>query len=101
MSELKMPERIKFLAFEAREIGGMIVKNRLVRSATYEHMASEGGRVTHKLVKLYRTLAEGGVGLIITGAAYVQLSGKSVPWHDGDIQRRSNSRIEKNRRNSP
>lgn len=83
MSELKMPERIKFLAFEAREIGGMIVKNRLVRSATYEHMASEGGSVTDELIKLYRTLAEGGVGLIITGAAYVQLSGKSVPCLTG------------------
>ena len=83
MSELKMPERVKFLAFEAREIGGMIVKNRLVRSATYEHMASERGKVTDELIKSYMTLAEGGVGLIITGAAYVQPSGKSVPGMTG------------------
>ena len=78
-----MPERTKFLAFETREIGGMIVKNRLVRSATYERMASESGRVTDGLVRLYRTLAEGGVGLIITGHAYVQSSGKAVPQQMG------------------
>ena len=78
-----MPERVKFLAFEPEEVGGMIVKNRLVRSATYEHMASEGGGVTDKLVRLYGTLAGGGVGLIITGAAYVQPSGKSVPCLTG------------------
>jgi 2,4-dienoyl-CoA reductase-like NADH-dependent reductase (Old Yellow Enzyme family) len=46
-------------------------------------MASEGGSVTDELIKLYRTLAEGGVGLIITGAAYVQQSGKSVPCLTG------------------
>jgi 2,4-dienoyl-CoA reductase-like NADH-dependent reductase (Old Yellow Enzyme family) len=78
-----MPERTKSSAFEAKEIGGVIIKNRLVRSATYEHMASEDGRVTDELIKFYRTLAEGGVGLIITGAAYVQLSGKSVPGLTG------------------
>jgi 2,4-dienoyl-CoA reductase-like NADH-dependent reductase (Old Yellow Enzyme family) len=74
-----MSKRMKSLVFEPKEIGGMTIKNRLVRSATYVHMASKGGSVTNELIKLYRTLAEGGVGLIITGAAYVQLSGKSVP----------------------
>ena len=86
VSELKNPKKIRLLAFEPREIGGMTVKNRLVRSATYEHMASKGGRVTDRLVKLYRTLAEGGVGLIITGAAYVQQSGKSVPCLIGNYR---------------
>ena len=55
-------------------IGKLEIKNRFVRSATYEGMAHEG-HVTDKHVELYKNLAEGGVGLIITGYAYVQKSG--------------------------
>ncbi|MDB4304106.1 NADH:flavin oxidoreductase, partial [Desulfosarcina sp.] len=46
------------------EINGMQLKNRLVRSATYENMAAEDGKVTDKLIKFYSKLAKGGVGLI-------------------------------------
>jgi len=56
------------------KIGNLEIKNRFVRSATYEGMAHEG-IVTDKHVELYKNLAEGGVGLIITGYAYVQKSG--------------------------
>ncbi len=58
-----------------KKIGNLEIKNRFVRSATYEGMATEEGHVTDKLVELYKKLAEGGVGLIITGYAYVQQSG--------------------------
>jgi len=64
---IDLPKRIKSLVFEPKEIGRLNIKNRLVRSATYEALASEDGTVTEKLVELYKTLAEGGVGLIITG----------------------------------
>jgi len=57
------------------KIGTLEIKNRFVRSATYEGMATEEGHVTDKLVELYKKLAEGGVGLIITGYTYVQQSG--------------------------
>ena len=53
------------------KIGNLEIKNRFVRSATYEGMAHEG-HVTDKHVELYKNLAEGGVGLIITGYSYVQ-----------------------------
>ena len=56
-------------------IGKLEIKNRFIRSATYEGMATEEGHVTDNLVELYKNLAEGGVGLIITGYAYIQLSG--------------------------
>jgi len=56
------------------KIGNLEIKNRFVRSATYEGMAHEG-HVTDKHVELYKNLAEGGVGLIITGYTYVQKSG--------------------------
>jgi 2,4-dienoyl-CoA reductase-like NADH-dependent reductase (Old Yellow Enzyme family) len=59
------------------KIGSIEIKNRFVRSATYEGMATDDGEITDKLVQLYKALAEGGVGLIITGYAYVQQSGKA------------------------
>jgi len=83
MSELEIAKQIKSLVFEPKGIGGMRVKNKLVRSATVEAMASEDGSVTDELVKLYKTLAEGGVGLIIVGAAYVQSTGKILPYQTG------------------
>jgi len=83
VSKLEVPKRIKSLVFELKEIGGIRIKNRLVRSATFEGMASEDGSVTDELVELYKTLAKGGVGLIITGYAYVQPSGKAIPRQTG------------------
>jgi len=60
-----------------KKIGPIEIKNRFVRSATYEGMATEEGYVTDQHVELYKTLAKGGVGLIITGYSYVQESGKA------------------------
>ena len=65
------------------EINGMILKNRLVKSATYEAMATEDGSVTDKLIDFYTSLAKGGVGLIITGYAYVQENGHCMPFQTG------------------
>lgn len=62
--------------FEPLQIKSMSLKNRLVRSATYEGMADDKGFPTEKLFKLYGRLARGGVGLIITGFAYVAEDGK-------------------------
>jgi len=53
----------------------MDLRNRFVRSATYEGCADDG-YVTDKQVNLYATLSEGGVGLIITGITYVHDSGR-------------------------
>lgn len=53
--------------------------NRFVRSATAERMADENGRPREGLLELYRTLAEGGVGLIISGHLYVDADGKCHP----------------------
>lgn len=77
-AEFLLSEGARLKVFEPKEIGGLVIKNRLVRSATGEGMASEDGGVTDKLVGLYKALAEGGVGLIISGFAYVHASGKGV-----------------------
>ncbi len=61
--------------FEPNRIKNMNLRNRFVRSATYDGCA-EDGYVTDEQVNLYSILSEGGVGLIITGITYVHESGK-------------------------
>jgi 2,4-dienoyl-CoA reductase-like NADH-dependent reductase (Old Yellow Enzyme family) len=67
------------ILFEPASIGRMTVKNRLVRAATVEKIAGEDGQCTPPLMDLYRHLAEGGVGMIITGGAYPQRNGRGHP----------------------
>ncbi len=69
--------------FETTNINGMIIKNRFVRSATWEGMAKDDGTCTKKLIDLMSQLAKGGVGLIITGHAYIRKTGKAGPWQLG------------------
>lgn len=56
----------------------MTLNNRTVRSATWEGMCETDGRPTNKLVSCYRDLAAGGVGLLITGFAFVRPDGKQL-----------------------
>lgn len=67
------------MLFEPFPFSGSNLKNRLVRSATYEKRADEDGFVTSELVEFYEELAKGGVGLIISGNVLVHTSGRSVP----------------------
>ena len=69
--------------FEKTTINGMILSNRLVRSATWEGMCEADGRPTAKLAACYRDLAAGGVGLIITGYTFVRPDGKQLPGKMG------------------
>ncbi len=70
-------------AFEKTRINGLELRNRFVRSATWEGMASPDGACTPRLIDLYRELALGGVGLIITSHAYVEKQGQAGPWQLG------------------
>lgn len=71
------------LPFSPMKIRDMEVKNRFVRSATYECMAKETGEVTDELVNLYRHLAAGEVGLIITGYTFIHPLGRAFQYHAG------------------
>ncbi|MBW2118588.1 MAG: NADH:flavin oxidoreductase [Deltaproteobacteria bacterium] len=71
------------ILFETTEINKMQLRNRFVRSATWEGMAAEDGACTHKLTELMGRLAEGGVGMIITSHAYVRQDGQAGPWQLG------------------
>lgn len=69
--------------FEPGRIGSMTLKNRLVRSATWEGMCDADGCPTDKLIQTYETLAAGGIGLIISGYTYVRPEGKQLPGKMG------------------
>jgi 2,4-dienoyl-CoA reductase-like NADH-dependent reductase (Old Yellow Enzyme family) len=70
-------EGLMSILFEVGNIAGLELKNRLVRSATAERMCDEAGRPEQAMIDLYADLARGGVGLIITGHAFVHESGKA------------------------
>lgn len=57
--------------FESLEIGTLRARNRFVRAATYEGLATDDGRMTPELQAVYKELACGEVGTIIVGYAYV------------------------------
>jgi len=69
--------------FEETEIKGLKIKNRMVRSATWEGMCAPDGRPTEKLVRCNAALAAGGAGLIISGFAFVRPEGKQLPGKMG------------------
>jgi len=71
------------MLFEPGKVGQLQLPNRLVRSATAERMADENGVPRAQLKQLYRALARGGVGLIISGHMYVHPSGKAHPEMTG------------------
>jgi 2,4-dienoyl-CoA reductase-like NADH-dependent reductase (Old Yellow Enzyme family) len=64
--------------FDSVAINGLSVKNRLVRSATYEAMAEDDGTVNDRLFEVYRKLSDGGIGIIITSGMYVSKEGKGL-----------------------
>lgn len=57
--------------FDQTQVGPLKLKNRFIRSATYEGMADEKGNINDELFKVYEDLAKGGVGTIITGITSV------------------------------
>jgi 2,4-dienoyl-CoA reductase-like NADH-dependent reductase (Old Yellow Enzyme family) len=69
-----------FTPFNLKTMG---LKNRIVKSATLENMATPEGLPTVETRRFYERLARGGAGLIITGYAYVNESGQSCPLQNG------------------
>jgi 2,4-dienoyl-CoA reductase-like NADH-dependent reductase (Old Yellow Enzyme family) len=62
--------------FSPFHVKNLELRNRFVRSATYDGGADKSGHVTEKQITLFSDLAAGGVGLIITGITYVHASGQ-------------------------
>ncbi len=57
--------------FEKSTLKTREFKNRFFRAATWENLASSTGHMTEELFALYEELAQGGVGAILTGYAFV------------------------------
>ena len=69
--------------FASGTINGLTLANRFIRSATWEGLATDAGEVTPHLIDTMVNLARGGIGLIISGHAYVSPIGQASPWQLG------------------
>ena len=68
-----MPNRIS----TPLAINGMTLRNRFVRSATHEGLASREGVYTPELAAVYERLGRAGLGLVVTGHAFVSPEGRA------------------------
>ncbi len=69
--------------FEKTSINTLELKNRIIRSATWEGMCEKDGSPTEKLIRCYQDLIKGGIGLIISGYTYIRPEGKQHPGKMG------------------
>ena len=53
--------------FDPVTLSHLSLKNRLIRSATWENLATSDGSISDALIQTYQELAAGGIGAIITG----------------------------------
>ena len=63
--------------FEKSRIKNIELSNRFIRSAMWDGMATEDGGATQKIINSMVDLSDGGVGLIISGHAYVSPEGQA------------------------
>jgi 2,4-dienoyl-CoA reductase-like NADH-dependent reductase (Old Yellow Enzyme family) len=74
------------MLFTPQRIGALTIPNRIVKSAMAEGRCNEDGVPSPALVRLYEQWAEGGVGLAISGMAYVRrgysYTGREIGLYD-------------------
>jgi 2,4-dienoyl-CoA reductase-like NADH-dependent reductase (Old Yellow Enzyme family) len=69
--------------FAPYKIRNLEMRNRFMRSATWDGTADAAGAVTDGSVALYRELGKGHIGLIVTGHAFISLAGQAGPGQYG------------------
>lgn len=67
------------ILFESIKINTLEIPNRFVRSATGDGCSDQAGHVTDNQIEMFAALADGGVGLIVTGLSYVHPAGQISP----------------------
>lgn len=65
--------------FEETSIRNLKLNNRIIRSAVWMNMADKDGHITSKLYNVYENLAQGGLGLIITGYTIIDPEDRPNP----------------------
>lgn len=65
--------------FEEMALGSLRARNRFVRAATYEGLATTEGHITQELTAICEELAAGGVGTIVMGYAHVTVNEQPNP----------------------
>lgn len=78
MNARKIPVDAAAPLFAPLELSSISLKNRLIRSATYEGYGDSNGYPLPGLAELYSRLATGGVGAIISGFVYVSPGGRAM-----------------------
>ncbi len=73
--------------FSSYHIGNMTLKNRIVRSATYEGACDAEGYPGISYSRIYKTLAMNEVGMIITGFAFVSKAGRAMQTRQAGIDK--------------
>jgi len=66
--------------FEKTRIGSLLLTNRFVYSATWDGNADDKGFCTSRNIDSVVERIRGGVGLVITGMAFVSPEGMAAPW---------------------
>ena len=71
------------ILFSPKQLGNIQIKNRFVHSACEDNLASESGKVTESMIRKYRFLARGEIGLIISSHLYIHASGRGNKYQAG------------------
>ena len=66
--------------FESTHVQGLSLANRFINSATWDGCADDKGFCTPRNIDMLVERVRGGVGLIITGMAFVKPEGRAAPW---------------------
>ena len=72
-------EKVMKTIFDGTTLGGMKLKNRLIRSATWEDLVPSDGTLPEELFDIYAELAAGGVAAIVTGLTNVSSDSMPLP----------------------
>jgi 2,4-dienoyl-CoA reductase-like NADH-dependent reductase (Old Yellow Enzyme family) len=80
-------------ALQPATIGTMVLKNRIIRSATYEGRCDQRGCPGPSYRGMYAELARNDVGAMITGFAYVTASGRAMQPRQAGMENESKIRF--------
>ena len=72
--------------FQPLTLASIRLPNRLVRAATYEGMATRGGKPRPELGQLYASLSRGGIGTLITGFTFISPDGRAMQTGQAGIE---------------